>query len=66
MHGPVKKGCLISNCGRSSAPHKSRRMRARVLIPKDSSITRIEIEVFAALLDDWNDIEPGAIEDHSK
>ena len=42
------------------------RMRAKVLIPKDSPVTQIEIEVIAALLDDWEGIEPSAYEDHSK
>ena len=29
-------------------------LRAEVLIPTDSPIMRVEIEVFAALLDDWD------------
>jgi len=47
-------------------PRSPLRMRARVLIPKDSPVTQIEIEVIAALLDDWDGIEPSAHEDHSK
>ena len=40
------------------------RLRAVVLIPQDSPIAQAEIEVFAALLDDWeaiaaNDNEEG-------
>jgi len=32
----------------------SGRLRAEVLIPANSPITRVEIEVFAVLLDDWD------------
>jgi hypothetical protein len=32
------------------------RLRAEVLIPRDSPITQVEIEVFAVLLDDWEGI----------
>jgi hypothetical protein len=31
-------------------------LRAQILIPKDSPITQVEIEVFAALLDDWDSL----------
>jgi hypothetical protein len=42
-----------------SAPRRRghARMRVRVLIPKDSPVTQIEIEIVAALLDDWDSLE---------
>ena len=38
------------------------RLRAQVHIPKDLPITQIEIEVIAALLDDWETVVPGMAE----
>ena len=42
------------------------RMRAVVMIPKDSPITQVEIEVIAFLLDDWSAIAANDNEDPSK
>ena len=38
------------------------RLRACVHIPKDLPITQIEIEVIAALLDDWETVIPAIAE----
>jgi hypothetical protein len=35
---------------------EKRKLRSEVLIPKDSPITQVEIEVFAARLDDWGSL----------
>jgi hypothetical protein len=40
----------LTDAGSGRRQHK---LRAQVLIPKDSPIAQIEIEVLAALLDDW-------------
>ena len=41
-------------------------MRAIVMIPEDSPLHQIEIEVFAFLLDDWTAIAANDNEDPSK
>lgn len=50
------KACVDSqNCQRKSA-RKNAKLRAEVLIPRDSPIIQVEIEVIATLLDDWDNI----------
>lgn len=60
---------LVRNLPRRAkkpARPKPPKLHADVLIAKDSPITQTEIEVIAALLEDWDGIEPSAQEDHSK
>jgi hypothetical protein len=66
MRIPVKQQSTVGHGGPAPTPRRPMRMRAEVLIPKDSPVTQIEIEVIAALLDDWAEIEPSAQEDHPK
>ncbi|HEY4941003.1 MAG TPA: hypothetical protein VII56_06215 [Rhizomicrobium sp.] len=66
MHGSVKRTKLVGKRDGTPAPCGRSPLRANVLISKDSPVTQIEIEVIAALLDDWDGIEPSAQEDHSK
>jgi hypothetical protein len=66
MRIPVKQQSTVGQDGPAPMARSPLRMRAKVLIPKDSPVTQIEIEVIAALLDDWDGIEPSAHEDHSK
>ena len=57
MHGSVKRTKLVGRRGNPPLPRGRARLRAKVLISKDSPITPIEIEVIAALLDDWDMME---------
>ncbi len=57
MHGPVKRTKLVGKRNGARAPCGRTTLRAKVLISKDSPITQIEIEVIAALLDDWDMVE---------
>jgi hypothetical protein len=57
MHGSVKRAKLFGKRDRTPAPRGRTPMRANMLISKDSPITQIEIEVIAALLDDWDMME---------
>ena len=66
MRKAVKQRSSEGAEGSECAPLGQPRLHAIVLIPKDLPLTQIEIEVIAALLDDWDGIEPSAQEDHSK
>ena len=66
MHGSVKRAKLIAKRDGSPAPCGRSPMRAKLLISKDSPITQIEIEVIAALLDDWDMAESNIQQDLSK
>ena len=57
MHGPDKRTKLVGERNGAPAACGHAPLRANVLISKDSPITQIEIEVIAALLDDWGTIE---------
>jgi hypothetical protein len=57
MHGSVKRTKLVGKRDGTPAPCERLPLRAKVLISKDSPITPIEIEVIAALLDDWDMME---------
>jgi hypothetical protein len=57
MPVPVKKQGLSCNGVGPPMPSRHAEMRAKVLIPADLPVTQIEIEVLAALLDDWDAIE---------
>jgi len=57
MHGSVKRTKLIGKRDGTPAPCGRSPLRANVLISKDSPVTQIEIEVIAALLDDWDMME---------
>jgi hypothetical protein len=64
MHNPVKPSNGVVQSRRVAAPRK--RLRARVLIPKSSPVTQIEIEVIAALLDDWESMASGISQELNK
>jgi hypothetical protein len=53
--GPLRR------CRRKPKRQPPRR-RALVRIPRDLPVTQIEIEVVAALLDDWESLVPGMAE----
>lgn len=57
MHGSVKRTKLVGKRDGTPAPCGRSPLRANVLISKDSPVTQIEIEVIAALLDDWDMME---------
>ena len=57
MHGSVKRAKLVGKRDGTPAPCGRAPLRANVLISKDSPVTQIEIEVIAALLDDWDMME---------
>ena len=57
MHGSVKRTKLVGKRDGTPAPCGRMPLRANVLISKDSLVTQIEIEVIAALLDDWDMME---------
>jgi len=46
----------ISKPANSNARRDTGKLTAEILIPKDLPITQIEIEVVAALLDDWDSL----------
>jgi len=54
MHGSVKRAKLVGKRDGTPAPCGRSPLRANVLTSKDSPVTQIEIEVVAALLDDWD------------
>ena len=66
MHGSVKKAKLVGKRDGSPAPCGHTPLRANVLISKDLPITQIEIEVIAALLDDWDLVESNIQQELSK
>jgi len=43
-------------CPANDNPRRTGALDVEVLIPADSPITQAEIEVFAALLDDWDSL----------
>ncbi len=51
---PSRKACLPDPANDNEP--RNGPIRAIVLIPKDLPVTQVEIEVFAALLDDWSGI----------
>jgi len=57
MRSQVKRAELVGKPDGTPVPCGRPRLRANVLISKDSPITQIEIEVIAALLDDWDTTE---------
>ncbi len=57
MHGSVKRTKLVGKRDSRAASCERAPLRANVLISEDSPITPIEIEVVAALLDDWDIME---------
>ena len=66
MHGSVKRAKLVGKRGGATAPCGRAPLRANLLISKDSPITQIEIEVIAALLDDWEIVESNIKQELSK
>lgn len=66
MHGPVKLRKVSSASLPSAGCKAGQRLRARVLISKDLPVTQIEIEVIAALLDDWENMVSSAPQEPSK
>ena len=66
MHGSVKKAKLVGKHNGMAAPCGRTPLRANVLISKDSPISQIEIEVIAALLDDWDMVESNIQQELSK
>jgi hypothetical protein len=66
MRRPIKQRNLRCKGGNQDAPRGQTHLRANVLIPKDSPILQIEIEVVAALLDNWESMESGAPQELSK
>ena len=57
MHGSVKRTKLVGKRDGTPAPCERSPLRANVQISQDSPVTQIEIEVIAALLDDWDMME---------
>jgi len=66
MRGSIKRAKPVDKRDGTSARRGRAPLRARVLISKDSPITQIEIEVIAALLDDWDMEESNIQQDLSK
>jgi hypothetical protein len=54
---PAKQNKFIPQEGHTPERRRNPAIRAEVLIPANLPVTQIEIEIMAALLDDWEDIE---------
>ena len=50
----------------SNRGQPGRNLRVEILIPADLPITQAEIEVFAALLDDWEGIDSDVLQEPTK
>jgi hypothetical protein len=66
MHGSIKRAKPVGKRDGTPAMCGRPPLRAKVLISKDSPVAQIEIEVIAALLDDWDMAESNFQQDLSK